>query len=467
MDKSEQNSKRHAKGIIKLMLSILLLVGIILGVVAASGIYMVNAKVKDSLSLMQTIDKENIKQMTNENLSEDTVEKLRDRWTIAVFGLDSRDSDGLSGANSDVIMLISMNGKTREIKLVSVYRDTCLKTGEGKYRKANSAYASGGPKRAVAMLNENLDLKIDDYIAVNWKAVADGINLLGGVDLEITEKEYKYINSFITETVNSTGIPSVHLKRAGENHLDGVQAVAYCRLRLMDDDFMRTKRQQKVISLVMEKAAHADYATLNQLIEVILPQTASSIDAEDLYTVAGNILKLQKPEVLGFPSINYCKTVDGASFVFADSLEKNVTLLHEFLYDSDDFVPSNAVKKISLAIKNKAEGTRRTMTYSEETLESSPIIEETEPEEIVAEETVFQDEINVQTAAPETEPTVEVFEIPETVQTSMESQVTNNQTEPESLSTEESSDFEKEDPGYEKPVPEPDVDEEDGYVYMD
>lgn len=466
MDKSEQNSEWHAKRIIKLILSILLFVSIILGA-AAAGIYLVNAKVKDSLSLMQTIDKETIKQMTNENLSEDTVEKLRDSWTIAAFGLDSRDSDGLSGANSDVIMLISMNGKTGEIKLVSVYRDTCLKTGEGKYRKANSAYASGGPKRAVAMLNENLDLKIDDYIAVNWKAVADAINLLGGVDLEITEKEYKYINSFITETVNSTGIPSVHLKRVGENHLDGVQAVAYCRLRLMDDDFMRTKRQQKVISLVMEKAAHADYATLNQLIEVILPQTASSIDAEDIYAVVGNILKLQKPEVSGFPSINYCKTVDGASFVFADSLEQNVKLLHEFLYDEDDFVPSYAVKNISLALKNKAEGTRRATTYSEETQESSPIIEETETEEIVSEETVLQDEINVQTAAPEMEPTVEAFEILETAQTSMESQEINNQTEPESLSAEESSDFVKDGPGHEIPVPESDIYEEEEYVYMD
>lgn len=95
--------------------------------------------------------------------------------------------------------------------------------------------------------------KIDDYAAFNWKAVAEAINVLGGIDLEITPAEFKYINGFITETVNSTGIGSTQLKQAGANHLDGVQAVAYSRLRLMDTDFQRTERQRKVIALALEK----------------------------------------------------------------------------------------------------------------------------------------------------------------------------------------------------------------------
>lgn len=461
MKKMNQKPKERSKKIVRLILFVLLLAGVILGTVAVSGIYLVKAKIKDSISLVQTIDKEDIKQMTNNNLSEETTAKLRDSWTIAVFGLDSRDSDGLSGANSDVIMLISINGKTGAIKLASVYRDTCLKTEEGKYRKANSAYASGGPRRAVAMLNENLDLKIDDYIAVNWKAVADAINLIGGVDLEITEKEYQYINSFITETVNATGIPSIHLKRAGENHLDGVQTVAYCRLRLMDDDFMRTKRQQKVIGLVMEKTAHTDYTTLNQLIKVIFPQTASSIDAEDLYAVAGNIMKLQKPEATGFPSVNYCKTVNGASFVFADSLENNVKLLHEFLYGSDGFIPSKAVNEISLAISKKAEGTRVPQTYSEETQASVPIIEETVPMENAS-----LNETNVETATSEDAHTEEVLKILETVHPHKEGEEADGYTEQKSVDMEESLGFVQEGLGYE--IQEPDMEEGgEEHVHMD
>ena len=98
-------------------------------------------------------------------------------------------------------------------------------------------------------------LNIDDYVSFSWKAVADAINLLGGIDVEISPEEFKVINGFITETVESTGVGSHHLKKAGVNHLDGVQAVAYARLRKMDTDFMRTKRQRLVAELVLSIAS--------------------------------------------------------------------------------------------------------------------------------------------------------------------------------------------------------------------
>ena len=90
-------------------------------------------------------------------------------------------------------------------------------------------------------LNRNLDLEIDDYATFNWKAVADAINILGGVDVELSKAEFYYINAYITETVNSTGVGSYQLKSAGPNHLDGIQAVAYARLRKMDTDFARER----------------------------------------------------------------------------------------------------------------------------------------------------------------------------------------------------------------------------------
>uniref|UniRef100_UPI0032E4445B LCP family protein n=1 Tax=Lacrimispora sp. TaxID=2719234 RepID=UPI0032E4445B len=153
-------------------------------------------------------------------------------WTIAIFGVDSRDGNLDKGALSDVEMLCNINKETGEIKLLSVYRDTYLKiNSKGTYHKINEAYFKGGHKQAMEALNENLDLNIDDYATFNWKSVADAINILGGIDLEITDSEFAYINGFITETVNSTGVGSHQLKHAGMNHLDGVQAVAYARLR--------------------------------------------------------------------------------------------------------------------------------------------------------------------------------------------------------------------------------------------
>lgn len=336
-------------------LGIVLFVFISIGV--ATIISTTRQKADHAMAMIQTVDKQEVKEMVNENIAKEETMKLRDHWTIAGFGLDSRNPENLKNGNSDVIILFDMNGKTGAIKMVSVYRDTCMNIGNGKYRKANAAYATGGPKQAIQMLNENLDVEIDDYVAVTWKSVADAINILGGVDLEVTKSEFRYINAFITENVKSTGIGSYQLKAPGMQHLDGVQAVAYCRLRLMDNDFKRTERQQKVLQLVLEKAKHADFATLNNIIETVFPQTASSIDTDDLLAAAKNIMKLHIAETQGFPTQYSCKNI-GGDYVFPESLADNVSILHEFLYDSIKYQVSGRVKEISDAIYKKEYGKR-------------------------------------------------------------------------------------------------------------
>lgn len=275
-------------------------------------------------------------------------------WNIAVFGVDSRDGD-TKKALADVQMICSINRETGEIRLVSVYRDTYLKIDEkGTYHKINEAYFKGGQKQAVNALEENLDLKIDDYATFNWKAVADAINVLDGIDLEITPAEFKYINGFITETVNSTGIGSVQLTQPGMNHLDGVQAVAYSRLRLMDTDFQRTERQRKVVSLAMEKAKAADAATLTGLVKVILPQISTSVGIDDVLPMVKDINKYHIGETGGFPFSRESKKVGKMSCVIPTTLESNVVLLHQFLYGEDvSYSPSAAVKKISAKISEE------------------------------------------------------------------------------------------------------------------
>ena len=173
-------------------------------------------------------------------------------YTIAIFGVDSRGGETQAGALADVDIICNINRETKEVQLISIYRDTySMIDASGKYHKLNEAYFLGGHKQAVATLERMLDIKIDDYITFNWKSVVDAVNILGGVDVEITEAEFEYINSFITETVKSTGIGSHQLAYPGKHHLDGVQAVAYARLRLMDTDFNRTERQRKIADLAV------------------------------------------------------------------------------------------------------------------------------------------------------------------------------------------------------------------------
>ena len=160
-----------------------------------------------------------MEQVQNEDLDVATKEKLKGYWTIAVFGVDARDNAIERGTNSDVNIICNINLETGEIKLVSLFRDTYLNISkDGSYNKFNQAYFVGGPEQAMAALNRNLDLNITDYMTFNWKAVADAINILGGVDVELSKAEFYYINSFITETVKATGVGSTQLKHAGMNH---------------------------------------------------------------------------------------------------------------------------------------------------------------------------------------------------------------------------------------------------------
>jgi LCP family protein required for cell wall assembly len=272
-------------------------------------------------------------------------------WTIAVFGVDSRDGKLEKGALSDVEMICVIDRGTGDIKLVSVFRDTYLEINpDGTYHKINEAYFKGGHQQAVQALERNLDLSIDDYATFNWKAVVDAINILGGIDLEISDSEFKYINSFITETVESTGIGSHHLESAGMNHLDGVQAVAYARLRLMDTDYNRTARQRLVIQLAMNKAKEADLKTLSNLVKAILPQLSTSIGVDDLLPMARNIRKYHITETGGFPFSRGETHIGKKDCVIPLTLESNVVQLHQFLYGIENFQPSQTVKQISAKV---------------------------------------------------------------------------------------------------------------------
>ena len=224
---------------------------------------------KRMMSLMQTDTEFNKSDMTNPYISVEKEQAMKGYWTVALFGVDSRDSSVGKGNMSDVIIICNINQETEEIKLVSLFRDTYLNVDDKNgYNKINQAYFRGGPKQAVEALNRNLDLEINDYATFNWKAVADAINILGGVDVELSKAEFYYINAYITETVESTGVGSYQLKSAGPNHLDGIQAVAYARLRKMDTDFARTERQRKIIQLSFDKLRQANFSVVNNVIIV-------------------------------------------------------------------------------------------------------------------------------------------------------------------------------------------------------
>lgn len=163
----------------------------------------------------------------NEDMDESVQEVLKGYTNIALFALDNRSNGSFSAGNSDVIMIASINNDTKEVRLVSVYRDTFLNVsddGSYNFRKANYAYNKGGAEEAVKMLNRNLDLDIQDYVVVDFQAVTEAIDLLGGVEVDIDAGEAKWMDFYINETAQVTGHEAHSITQPGTYTLDGVQA---------------------------------------------------------------------------------------------------------------------------------------------------------------------------------------------------------------------------------------------------
>ena len=274
---------------------------------------------------------------------------------IALFGNDSRGEAGEDGgpARSDTIIIASMNNETKEVKLVSVYRDTMLEQEGQHYDKANVAYAQGGPEEAVSMLNRNLDLDIQDYVSVNFLALADVVDLLGGVDMDLTYEEVVHMNNYCVETSEVTGkdYERIEPEEAGTYHLNGVQAVSYARIRYTSGgDFTRTERQRLLIEKVAEKAKDAGIVKINEIIDEVLPEVSTSLSASEILQMAVGVFDYSLGDTQGFPiDAATPESVPGysGSYVVPVGLENNVIQLHEFLFPDEEYTPTENLTSIS------------------------------------------------------------------------------------------------------------------------
>lgn len=320
-------------------------------VILAVGLWGVN-----KLGKIQRNDLENVQM--NENIAEESQEIMKGYTTIALFGIDRRmktEDKGMGAGNrSDTIIIANINNETNEVKMVSVYRDTYLNLANDKYNKCNSAYAAGGPDQAVQMLNMNLDLNIQYYVSVDWVGLIKTIDLLGGIEVDLDDQEWGYVNNYVLETAYETDINTTLLEGPGLQKLDGVQATAFCRIRQTSgDDYKRTERQREVLTLIVDKAKKAGLPTMVNIVDEVFPRTMSNFTSADLIARAADAMSYEIGETSGFP---YNKTSMNLGEGYGDcvipiDLEENVKELHRFLFDEEDYYPSPTVIKISDKIK--------------------------------------------------------------------------------------------------------------------
>lgn len=290
----------------------------------------------------------------NEGISEESKEIMEKYTTIALFGLDNRSNGNLSKGNSDVIMLASINDKTHEVKLCSVYRDSYLDVGNSTFRKCNAAYAGGGPEQAISMLNKNLDLNITDYVTVDFNAVVECVDLLGGVEVTVTEEEAVLMRGYMDEINKLTKNKSQYLPGAGTYNMDGVQACSFARIRYTaGDDYKRAERQRTVISAMVAKAQKSNLKTLNKLIDEVFGDIKTSYSNAELIGLAAQVFNYSLGETAGFPFEKNTITLGSkGSVVVPCDLSSNVIKLHDYLFADEQYVPSETVKANSEKIIN-------------------------------------------------------------------------------------------------------------------
>lgn len=321
--------KKNRKGLKTFGIIVLVLL-IILAIIVGGTFAFVHSK----LSKMQQVD-------LNEddlNVSAQAEQQLAEYRNIAIFGVDSRDDSYDKGNRSDCIIIASINNKTKEVKLISVYRDTYVQIEGHGLDKITHAYSYGEAPLAIKTLNTNLDLNIKEFATVNFDVVKETVDYIGGISMPITSEEVGHISG---------------ITKPGTYTLTGEQALAYSRIRYASGgDYKRTERMRDVLTAVANKVKTLNISQLNGFVDAILPKVYTNITSADIFSMMPSIASYKITDSIGWPYETKGITLD-RWYGIPVTLENNVKRLHQEAFDETDYTPSETVKDISNQIIEK------------------------------------------------------------------------------------------------------------------
>lgn len=278
------------------------------------------------------------------SVNEEVVQQSREQkiMNIALYGVDSRNNDYTG--RSDAIMIVSINGNTGKIKLVSIARDSYVSVPGHYDTKINHAYAYGGPELAIQTINENFGMDIKDYVTVNFDSLADIIDEMGGIDLEVSEAERQQINAYLL-----AGEP---LRETGMVHLNGPQAVSYSRIRKIDSDSKRAERQRKVLSCLFEKALEISPMQYPTYVRKFAPMAETSLSNDEILQIAsvglkGSQLKLEQAAFPNDYLPSHGETISGVWYYVYDT-DVAADMLNQYIYKDipfEEYVQPSNIKR--------------------------------------------------------------------------------------------------------------------------
>lgn len=266
---------------------------------------------------------------------ESETESAPDAWTnILLLGCDSYTTKSYS--RTDSMIILSVNTETKEVKMTSLMRDTWVTVpGKKSHRKLTELCAVGGPELTIQAVNDSFGMDIENYVLISMDGIAEVIDLLGGIELDVTEAERKALNQGLFDLSSLSGMEK--LQESGENvHLNGNQATAYARIRKIDSDFVRTERQRTVLITMAKKIMdNADAVTLISIVTRLLDYVDTNLGFLEIMNLADVALDMDMDSIeeLRLPADGTYEsgTFDGI-WCIKPNFEKNTKILKEFIY---------------------------------------------------------------------------------------------------------------------------------------
>ena len=340
-----------------------------------SGILFVYAWINRSMDKMNqdTLDSSQI-QINSEVKANTDLSQMSGTQVIALVGVDARGVEGSELAesmNSDTIILCCIDHDKQEIRMVSIMRDTWMNMAKYtdeyyEFDKANSAYNRGGPESMLSMLNTNLDFALTDYVTVNFKALADAIDVLGGLDIEMTNAECVHANNYNREVSEAQGVEYEAIpydEDLGDDysevrHVSGALATSYARIRYGGgDDAKRTSRQRIVINLMVQKLKQ-NPTKIPEILDKVMGNVSTSLTKNEILELGMHAVTYTMGTSYAYPfQLCYGENVVnalGEDVVIPVTLEFNLRELHEYLYPGLSYEPSAAVTEYSDYIARKS-----------------------------------------------------------------------------------------------------------------
>ena len=316
--------KSEKGGILKVLGVLLIIILILLGLTLGIGY----AFISDKLSNVNFVDIDE----ANIELNSGVEQELKDYRNIAIFGLDSRDNS-FSNSRSDCIIIVSINKKTNDVKLTSVYRDTYVDIEGRGLDKITHAYAYGGPELAINTLNKNLDLNITEFVTVNFDTVETIVDSIGGITLTITDSEASQIG----------------FSSGGTYTLDGKESLAYSRIRIIDSDYQRAERMRTVLEAVFNKIKKQELSEISNFVDIVLPHISTNMSTNSIISLVPSAVFYKITDSTGWP-YDVSGYSSDAWYGVPVTLESNVKEFHQNIFGNSDYTPSDTVEEISDSI---------------------------------------------------------------------------------------------------------------------